>query len=74
MALVAGARGDEMLERIARDSIAHLSPGGLLLVEVGHRQGAAFAERLRAVPELEGVTTHRDLAGIERVVEARRRR
>jgi len=74
MALVAGARGDELLERIARDAPGHLQPGGILLVEVGHRQGPAFAERLRAVPELEGVITHRDLGGIERVVEARRRR
>lgn len=73
MALVAGARGDEMLERIARDALAHLDVGGSLLVEVGHRQGAAFAERLRAVEGLEGVRTHRDLGGIERVVEARRR-
>lgn len=73
MALVAGRRGDEMLERIARDASAHLEPGGSLLVEVGHRQAAAFAKRLRTVETLEGVTTHRDLGGIERVVEARRR-
>lgn len=72
MALVAGPRGDEMLERIARDAAAHLAPGGLLLVEVGYRQASAFAERLRSVPELEAVTIHRDLGGIERVVEARR--
>ncbi len=74
MALVAGRRGDEFLERIARDALTHLEPGGTLLVEVGHRQGAAFADRLRAVEGLGGVSTHRDLGGIERVVEARRLR
>lgn len=47
-----------------------LAPGGALLVELGHHQGA----RLRALPLAPGLssTLHRDLAGIERVLEVRR--
>ncbi len=72
MALVAGPQGDEMLERIAIDAPDHLEPGGAILVEVGHRQAAAFAERLRSSGAWADVRIHRDLAGVERVVEARR--
>ena len=71
MALVAGPRGDEMLERIVRDAARFLEPGGSLLVEVGYRQAVAFAERLRSSGRWIEVVVHRDLGGVERVVEAR---
>lgn len=45
-----------------------LAPGGKLLVELGHRQGAG-ALALARERGLEA-RTHRDLAGIERVLEA----
>ena len=53
-----------LLDRAARA----LAPGGKLLVELGHRQSArALSLALeRGVP----ARTHRDLAGIERVLEA----
>lgn len=71
MALVAGPRGDEMLLRIAREAIAHLAPGGTLLVEVGAGQAADFVGEL-VRQGWQTVRVHRDLGGVERVVEARR--
>ena len=71
-ALVAGSRGDEILERIAIEAPAYLSPGGSLLVEVGYSQAGPFASRLSALESWTEVTTHRDLGGVHRVVEARR--
>lgn len=71
MALVAGPRGDEMLLRIATGAAKHLAPAGTLLVEVGARQAAAFSTTL-AGAGWQNTRVHRDLGGIERVVEARR--
>ncbi|MCA8959123.1 MAG: peptide chain release factor N(5)-glutamine methyltransferase [Planctomycetes bacterium] len=54
---------------IAREVRSHLLTGGFVLVEVGDRQ----ASQVRAFFENESFVTevHRDLAGIERIVEAR---
>jgi release factor glutamine methyltransferase len=70
-ALVAGADGLDSLRVIARDAPRHLAPGGTLLVEHGHDQGAAVRGLLTAAG-LEEVRTVRDAAGIERVGSGRR--
>lgn len=64
-ALVAGADGLDDLRTIASGAAAHLQPGGWLLLEHGHDQGAA----VRALLDQQGLAhaqTRRDLAGLER--------
>ncbi|MCO8145402.1 peptide chain release factor N(5)-glutamine methyltransferase [Rhodovulum tesquicola] len=55
---------------IARGAVAHLDPGGRLIVEIGPTQGAAVCALLRAAG-LEIVAIHADLDGRDRAVEAR---
>jgi release factor glutamine methyltransferase len=69
-ALESGADGLDAIRHIAAASAKHLTPGGWLLVEHGHDQGAA----VRALFEASGyaeVFSERDLADIERVTGGR---
>ena len=66
-ALFSGPTGLEFYVRLANEAPAHLRDGGLILLEVGHRQ----ADEVRALFEGAGwrhATTRRDLSGVERVV------
>jgi release factor glutamine methyltransferase len=70
LALAAGDDGLSHLERLCAAAQSFLTPAGALLFEVGRGQ----AEQVRAWLEAAGlreVTAHKDLGGIERVVEAR---
>lgn len=67
IALIAGPEGVEVHRRIAAEAGRWLAPGGSLLVEVGTGQAPAVAALLRDAGLVE-VQSHRDLAGIERVV------
>jgi len=71
VALVAGADGLAVVRRLAGEARARLEPGGVLLVEVGAGQAGAVTELLGA-GGLEDASVHRDLGGVDRVVEARR--
>ena len=70
-ALVPGPRGLEAYEAIAADALDWLADGGALVLEIGASQRAAVTELVR---ECGFATTdvHRDLAGRDRVVVARR--
>jgi release factor glutamine methyltransferase len=71
-ALVSGPTGLEAVERIAAEATDHLEPGGWVLIEVGDGQAASAAALLAAAGL--GEVGHRDdLAGVARVVGARRR-
>lgn len=70
LALAAGSDGLAVLRRIAAGVKAVMDPGGTILVEVGEGQAPAVTD-LFASQGLHPVDTHRDLGGIERVVEAR---
>src|SRR5690606_13830040 len=61
---------DHHLVRLLDGLRAWLAPGGTLLVELGHRQGA----RAKGLAESRGLEArlHRDYGGIERVFETRR--
>jgi release factor glutamine methyltransferase len=72
-ALAAGPDGLAAIRAIAAAAPGHLRAGGVLLLEHGPGQGAAVRGLLRAAG-FEGVRTHRDLAGRERVSRGRRRR
>ncbi len=69
-ALAAGADGLDDIRRIAAGLSARLEPGGRALIEHAAMQAADVAGILRA-EGLEVVACRRDLAGAERVTEAR---
>jgi len=71
-ALVSGPTGVEIVERLAREAAERLVPGGWLVVEIGPAVAAAAATALAAVPGLEPGPTLKDMAGLARIVQARR--
>jgi release factor glutamine methyltransferase len=72
-ALVPGASGLEHIRALALRAAEALRPGGLLLMEFGAGQGRAVEELFCAHPAWADVRIHRDLAGLDRCVEAWRR-
>jgi release factor glutamine methyltransferase len=70
-ALVPGPRGLEAYEAIAAEAGAWLIEGGALVLEIGATQAAAVSELLER-HAFASVAVHRDLAGRDRVVVARR--
>lgn len=70
-ALWAGSDGLDVLRRIARESPEWLTPGGLLICEIGDEQGAAAAAVFRRAGFVE-VRIVQDYAGRDRVLAGRR--
>ena len=73
LAVFAGEDGLAFYPRLIGGAARALAPGGLLVIELG----AGLADRVRAVCAgslWEAITVTRDLAGIERVLAAQRRR
>jgi len=70
VALVSGPTGLETVERVVAGARARLKEGGTLLVEIGAGQGARVRE-LAFHAGFGVVQFHRDLEGIDRVLEAR---
>jgi release factor glutamine methyltransferase len=70
-ALFAGDDGLAALRVVVGESCEWLRPGGALVVEIGHQQGAAV-RTMCAAAGLREVTVLRDHAGRERIVTARR--
>ncbi len=66
LALTDGADGLACIRRIVADAPDHLKPGGWLLFEHGHDQGAASRNLLTAA-EFQFASTFPDLAGSDRV-------
>jgi release factor glutamine methyltransferase len=66
-ALIAGPEGTECIAAIVAAAGDHLNPGGWLLFEHGHDQGARARALLTAAGLTRQLSTWRDLAGIERV-------
>jgi release factor glutamine methyltransferase len=71
-ALVAGPSGVEVVERLAAGAAERLAPGGWLLVEIGPAVVKAAEAALAAGPGLTPGPTLKDLAGLPRIVQARR--
>ena len=71
-ALVAGPTGVEVVERLAAMAALKLVPGGWLLVEIGPSTAAAAEEVIRRQAGLEPAPTLPDMAGLPRIVQARR--
>jgi release factor glutamine methyltransferase len=71
-ALEAGPKGTEVIERLAPQAAERLRPSGWLLMEVSPMIEAAVVRLLQADPRWELRPTFNDLAGLPRVVQARR--
>ena len=72
-ALVPGPSGLEHIRALAVRAAEALRPGGLLLMEFGAEQGGAVEGILFAQPDWADMRIHKDLAGLDRCVEARRK-
>ena len=73
MAVDGGTEGLDFYKRIVADAPNHLSPHGWLMVEVGEGQADAVSKMMADTGAFEGISTVKDLAGIERVVEAHKK-
>jgi release factor glutamine methyltransferase len=72
LALLAGHDGLDVLRRLCAEVADFLAPGGVALFELGMGQADAVRALLEADARLHAVQAHKDLAGIERIVQARR--
>jgi release factor glutamine methyltransferase len=70
-ALYSGEEGYELYGELIAQSAAHMKPGGLLVLELGHNSLAAV-QPLLAEPTWSYVSVTNDLAGIPRVIAAER--
>lgn len=68
LALDGGRDGLDLIQDLLPQAAARLRPGGLLLLEVGWRQGQAVAELARAAFPGAAVAVRPDFAGHERIV------
>lgn len=71
LALWGGPDGLDLIRRLVAQAPERLAPGGAIVLEVSDEQAAAV-QALLAEAGFTGVERHRDLAGVERVLSARR--
>ena len=69
-ALTSGTEGLDAIRAIASKAAPHMTPAGQLLLEHGFDQGAA-CRKILADNSFQGISSHRDLAGLERVTTGR---
>jgi release factor glutamine methyltransferase len=72
-ALAGGADGMDVIRPLVAAAHGWLVPGGVLAVEVGHRQRDDALAAARANPALEGAEVRKDFEGFWRLLVARRR-
>jgi release factor glutamine methyltransferase len=72
-ALVAGPRGTEIIQRLIPQVAERLIPGGRLLTEISPMIEADVRKLLEGDTHFEQISTIKDLAGLARVVQARRK-
>ena len=70
VALFAGPKGDELVMRLIEQAPAHLTPNGLLALEIGINQNEGLTEVLRR-KNYHDIQMKRDYAGIARFLLAR---
>ena len=71
LALTDEGDGLSFYRRIAHEAGSYLKQDGYLVLEIGFAQGQAVTELLRAAG-FEDVECHKDYAGLDRVITARR--
>jgi release factor glutamine methyltransferase len=67
MALVAGAKGTEVHERLLDEAASFLAPGGLLAMELGQGQSTGLRAKIETMSVYERVEILPDEAGIDRI-------
>jgi len=72
-ALIAGPTGTEVIERLIPQAAERLVPGGWLILEVSPLIALRVVELIAADGRFEAAVITKDLAGLARVVKARRR-
>ena len=72
MALFAGPQGTEIAERIIHRAPDYLRSGGSLIMEMGIGQTAALRKTIEDTHKFGAIEVVKDLAGIERVITAKR--
>ena len=73
LALDGGPQGTDVIERLIPQAAERLRPGGWLLMEISPTIAGRVEQLLEADPRLELKPTQKDLAGLARVVQARRK-
>jgi release factor glutamine methyltransferase len=73
MALFAGPAGTEVSERIIKEAAQYLRPGGLLIMEMGMGQATVLGNVAERSGAFDTIEILKDLAGIERVIAAKRK-
>ena len=74
IALVAGARGTEVHERLLDEAVRYLAPGGLLVMEIGHGQSDDIRAMIEHMPVYERLEVVPDEGGIDRIMIVQRAR
>jgi len=72
MALIAGPQGTEIGTAIIEQAPAFLKKGGALIMEMGMGQTAGFSSIIKDTGDYKTIEIIKDLAGIERVLVARK--
>ncbi|MCA1957410.1 MAG: peptide chain release factor N(5)-glutamine methyltransferase [Nitrospira sp.] len=70
--LVSGPLGTEFHERLLRESLDYLAPGGTLVMEIGSGQFPAVRRMVEQIKDYGSVQVVRDEAGLERTVIVQR--
>jgi release factor glutamine methyltransferase len=70
VALFAGPKGDELMQKLIEQARSHLKPGGLLALEIGLGQGEGLCDFLRQ-KNYHDIELKRDYSGIPRFLLAR---
>jgi release factor glutamine methyltransferase len=73
LALFGGPKGTEVHQRIINAAVRYLKSNGLLIMEMGIGQAETLANNLKEDGRYRSLEILRDLAGIERVIVARRK-
>lgn len=71
-ALIGGSKGTEFHERLLRESVEHLVPGGSLVMEIGQGQLSAVQQIAGQMGRYGPLQVVKDEAGIERVIIVQR--
>ena len=69
-ALDGGEDGLDFYRKIIEEAPEHLKKKGRIIFEIGHNQGTAVAELLKASGAFEDIEITKDLAGHDRAVKA----
>jgi release factor glutamine methyltransferase len=72
LALVGGANGCAVIERLVSQAVPRLTPGGWLVLEISPQIEGAVRQIVTSAGGFDAVQTAKDLAGLARVICARR--